>query len=54
VWCPQARELSELLDFAEQERMTLLDKEAALTQELEQVGRRSTQKGAAGSGGGGL
>jgi hypothetical protein len=35
---PQARQLSELLDFAEQERLTLLEKEAALQQELEQVG----------------
>lgn len=34
---PQARELAELLDFAEQERLTLLDKEAVLQQELEQV-----------------
>lgn len=37
VCCPQARQLSELLDFAEQERLTLLEKEAALQQELEQV-----------------
>lgn len=33
----QARQLCELLDFAEQERLTLLEKEAALQQELEQV-----------------
>jgi hypothetical protein len=33
----QARELSELLDFAEQERLTLLEREAALQQELGQV-----------------
>lgn len=33
----QARELSELLDFAEQERLTLLEKEAALQQELAKV-----------------
>jgi hypothetical protein len=34
----QARQLSELLDFAEQERQMLLEKEASLQQELEQVG----------------
>jgi hypothetical protein len=34
----QARQLSELLDFAEQERLTLLEREASLQQELEQVG----------------
>lgn len=33
----QARQLCELLDFVEQERLTLLEKEAALQQELEQV-----------------
>jgi hypothetical protein len=33
----QARQLCELLDFAEQERLTLLEKEAALQHELEQV-----------------
>jgi hypothetical protein len=38
----QARELSELLDFAEQERLTLLEREAALQQELAQV--RSQQR----------
>lgn len=35
---PQVQQLSELLDFTEQERLTLLEKEAALQQELEQVG----------------
>lgn len=34
----QVQQLSELLDFTEQERLTLLEKEAALQQELEQVG----------------
>lgn len=33
----QARELSELLDFAEQERLTLLEKEQALQQEINQA-----------------
>lgn len=36
----QARQLSELLDFAEQERQMLLEKETSLQQELEQVGHR--------------
>lgn len=36
-WLLQARQLSELLDFAEQERLTLLEREASLQQELEQV-----------------
>jgi hypothetical protein len=35
----QARQLSELLDFAEQERQMLLEKETSLQQELDQVGR---------------
>lgn len=38
----QARQLCELLDFAEQERLTLLEKEAALQQELEQVGQHTS------------
>lgn len=38
VPCCQARQLSELLDFAEQERATLLEREASLQHELEQVG----------------
>jgi hypothetical protein len=37
IFVLQARELSELLDFAEQERLTLLEREAALQQELAQV-----------------
>jgi hypothetical protein len=39
----QARELSELLDFAEQERLTLLEREAALQQELAQVRKQHAQ-----------
>ncbi|KAF6264473.1 hypothetical protein COO60DRAFT_127049 [Scenedesmus sp. NREL 46B-D3] len=43
-----ARELSELLEFAEQERLTLLEKEAALQQDLGQVRQRAeTAEGAA-------
>jgi len=33
----QAQQLSEILDFAEQERLTLLEKEVALQQDLNQV-----------------
>ncbi|KAF8072613.1 hypothetical protein HT031_000273 [Scenedesmus sp. PABB004] len=45
-----ARELSELLDFAEQERLTLVEKEAALQQDLAQARGRAEAAEAAASG----